>query len=92
MKKFFYRVEDETLLAVAKKFGVSPAGLIAENNLKRDVSRGDVLAVTVTGGKLYKVMPTDTVESIAGKFGISPEELRRKNGIDYVFYGLTITV
>ena len=92
MKKILFRVEDQTLLSVARRFKVPPTAIIKDNNLKADISAGDLLVIESAAGKLYAVQPTDSVESISERFGISEREIKEKNGIDYVFYGLTIVL
>lgn len=92
MKKFFYRVEAEDLLSVSKKFGVPPTVLIKDNGLKKEISRGDVLFINVPDEKHYAVRPADTLKSVAEKFGITEAEISEKNGVDYIFYGLTLWI
>ena len=92
IKEFLYRVgENETLLSISTKFKIPFTIIIADNGLTREVEYGDVLLLK-RNGTYYTVQLTDTVESIAEKFNLSVEELLQKNRIDYVFYGLTVSV
>ena len=92
IKEFLYRVgENETLLSISTKFKIPFTIIIADNGLTREVEYGDVLLLK-RNGTYYTVQLTDTVESIAQKFNLSVEELLQKNRIDYVFYGLTVSV
>lgn len=92
MKKFFYRVENDSVLSLSEKFGVPPTVIIKENRLKREIARGDVLLITLQDGKRYAVQPTDTLKKVAARFGVSEKELCEKNGVDYLFYGLTLLI
>ena len=92
IKEFLYRVgENETLLSISTKFKIPVTIIIADNGLTREVENGDVLLLK-RNGTYYTVQLTDTVESIAQKFNLSVEEFLQKNRIDYVFYGLTVSV
>lgn len=93
MKKIFYRVnEGETLFSVCEKLGVPPVTVIKENNLKNEISFGDLLYIEQGDCFIYKVTPFDTAKSIAQKFGISEEKLLRDNNVPYLFYGLIISI
>ena len=92
IKEFLYRVgENDTLLSISTKFKIPFTVIIADNGLTREVEFGDVLLLK-RNGTYYTVQLTDTVESIAEKFNLSVEEFLQKNRIDYVFYGLTVSV
>ena len=93
MKNFFYRVADgETILSISQKISVPPLLIIKTNGLKNEVSEGDLLYVEKHLGTLYKVQPFDTIKSVAEKFGVSENSIIEKNGVDYLFYGLTIII
>ncbi|MBQ9486163.1 MAG: LysM peptidoglycan-binding domain-containing protein [Clostridia bacterium] len=93
MKNFFYRVaENDGVLSLAKRFGVSPAAIVKDNALSKEISAGDVLFIRKTEGELYTVKPFDTLEEVAARFGVSPEKLAEYNGVEYLFYGLTIVI
>lgn len=93
MKNFFYRVSSgETLLSVAQKTGLPAPLIIKTNRLKREICEGDLLFIEKPDGILYKVQPFDTIESVAEKFGVSENYLLEKNGVEYLFYGLTIII
>lgn len=93
MQNFFYRVgKGESVLSLAKKFGVPPTAIIKDNALSSDISEGDVLFIRQISGRTYSVRPLETAEEIAEKFGVLPEALKTLNGVDYVFYGLDLII
>lgn len=93
MEKFFYRVgKGDTVIGLSARFGVPPVAIIADNDLKREISEGDILYIENRAGKLYNTEPFDTMESVAERFGVSPEDLKDANGVDYLFYGLKIII
>jgi len=93
MKKFFYRVKTgDSVLSISSRFNLSVRSLILKNNLTCEVEAGDMLCIEVSVDKPYFVNPTDTAKSVAEKFGVSEEELLSKNGVPYLFYGLTIRI
>ena len=93
MKNFFYRVSNgETILSISQKVGVPALIIIKTNRLNSEVSDGDLLYIEKQDGILYKVQPFDTAKRIAEKFCLSEKTLLEKNGVDYLFYGLTIII
>ena len=94
MRKFFYRVTDgDDIMSIAARFGVSAFSLVADNELIKEPSEGDVLFVYVREGTRYKITPYDSLKSISEKFSVTPFEIRSKNGnIPYVFYGTEIII
>lgn len=92
MENFLYRVsETETLLSIAEKFGVSPFSIIDENNLKSEVSAGDLLVVRKCGCRCYKVKPFDTIENVCARLCVSEEDLKKANGnLPYLFCGMLL--
>ena len=93
MEKFFYSVEEgDTLYLVANKLSVPSISIVKNNNLKRELQAGDLIYVEKDNCTVYKVMPFDTAKSVAKKFGVNEQELLKKNGVEYFFYGLTIKI
>lgn len=93
MEKFFYRVSaNETVFSVANKFDLPLCAIIKDNNLKKEIREGDLLYIERAGDIVYKVTPFDTVCSIAQKFGVKEKDILQKNGVPYIFYGLTIKI
>lgn len=93
MKKFFYRAEKgDTVFSLSNRFSVPPTKLISLNRLCREISEGDLLYIESAEGCLYKVKPFDTAKSVSEKFCVSEEKILKDNGVEYLFYGLTITV
>ena len=91
MEKFFYRViNGETVNSLCAKFNLPTALFIKENNLSKELEDGDLVIITKYSCKLYSVLPLDTLNSISKKFNLNKEELKEKNKIDYVYYGLKI--
>ncbi len=66
-------------------------GIIFINQLKEEVSAGDILLIE-REKNTYLVKPTDTIEEIAKKFGVLPEHILEKNHIPYIFCGLIIAL
>ena len=65
MKKFFYRViEGDSIISICQKFKCSVGTLIYNNNLKKEISAGDILLIEKCDN-LYLVKPTDTIKSLA---------------------------
>lgn len=94
MRKFFYRVKDnDDIMSIAARFGVSAFSLIADNELIKEPTEGDVLFVYAREGTRYKITPYDSLKSIADKFSVTPFEIKSKNGnLPYVFYGMEIII
>lgn len=91
MQNFFYRVgKGESIYSIAEKFDIPALLIINENNLKKEISAGDLIVLTKHSGITYTVELNDTLSSIAKKFHISQNQIENDNGIDYVFYGLKI--
>jgi LysM repeat protein len=79
-----YRVKNETLDELAKKFEVSVLAIKQLNQIS-SVSKGDIIAVPQEN--FYIVKPADTLDKIANKLSINKQELMRKNNIQKVFIG-----
>ena len=93
MEKFFYRVEEgDTILSLSEKFRMSACKIIKQNNLKKEISCGDILCIESGGQRLYKVNPFDTASSVAKKFNTTEEKILTDNGVEYIYYGLIICV
>ncbi len=91
MKSFFYRVQKgDTVFSLCVKFQLNISTLKKDNALYKEIEEGDVLFIQTNDG--YKIKPEDTLSSLSEKFNVSEEEILSKNGIPYVFYGLTITL
>ena len=93
MKKFFYRVQaGDSVLSLSQKFNLSVCKIIADNNLKKEIAQGDLLLICQNSNKSYKVKPFETAESLSQKIGVSKENLLKQNCVDYLFYGLIVTI
>ena len=95
MAKFFYRVEKgDSLISVCSKLKLPPLKIIQTNNLKKEISQGDLLYIETPppNAILYSVKPFDTAKKIAKTFGVTEKYLLEKNGVNYVFYGLVLEI
>ena len=93
MKKFFYRVNAfDTIFSISEKFRVPIGVLIFDNNLKQEVSEGDVLFISIPDGKKYHPTPLDDYKSVAEKINLSEDYLKEKNKAPYLFYGAWILI
>lgn len=92
MKKFLYRVESgDTVFSVASTFNIPVCVLIKLNNLKKEITAGDILYIE-SSEKTYRVKLFDTLYSVAERFNVSENELKEKNGIEYIYYGQEINL
>ena len=92
MKKFFYRVQErDSLNSIAQKFNAPIGRLIYNNNLKKEVSAGDILLIEQVKN-VYLVKPLDTLSDLAKKFNLTPQEILDKNHLPYLFCGIYIEV
>lgn len=92
MKKFFYRVIDgDTVISVSQKFNCSVGSLIFNNNLKKEISAGDIILIEKCDN-VYFVKPTDTIKNLAEKFNKTEQEVLEKNHLSYLFCGIYIEV
>ena len=92
MKKFFYRVQEgDSLNIIAQKFNAPIGRLIYNNNLKKEVSAGDILLIEQVQN-VYLVKPLDTLSDLAIKFNLTQQEILDKNHLMYIYCGLLIEV
>ena len=93
MEKFFYRVQEgDSVFSISEKFDIPVCIIIKLNNLKKDVSVGDVLYLKNERKTRYRVKPFDTAESVAQKFCIDKRRLLEENGVNYLFYGMILQI
>lgn len=91
MKKFFYRVQkDDSIFSLSTKFNVPTGKLIFDNNLRKEISEGDILLIEKSEKKLYRVEIADTIEKISKKCNLSSDEILKNNHLPYIFYGILI--
>ncbi|MCQ2387417.1 MAG: LysM peptidoglycan-binding domain-containing protein [Clostridia bacterium] len=91
MEKFFYRVkQNETVSILSKKFNCPQTILIKENNLKCELSEGDIVLIE-RHEDLYMIEPKDNLQNISEKLNENSEYLLEKNKTPYFFYGEMIT-
>lgn len=88
MINFFYRVQkQDTILELSIRFKVPIGVLIRDNNLKADISEGDLLFINRPNGTPYTVEVGDTLSSLAKRFGVTEDTLALKNNSPYLLYG-----
>jgi LysM repeat protein len=93
MEKFFYRVQEgDSLFSISEKFNIPACVIIKLNNLKKEVSLGDILYLEYCEKIRYKVKLFDTAESVAQKFGVDKDKLLKENGVKYLFYGIILQI
>lgn len=93
MEKFFYRVQEgDSLFSISEKFNIPACVIIKLNNLKKEVSLGDILYLEYCEKIRYKVKLFDTAESVAQKFGVDKDNLLKENGVKYLFYGIILQI
>ena len=93
MEKFFYRVESgDTVFALSRRFNIPVTIIVKLNNLKCEIEQGDLLYLERGQYRIYKVRPFESAESVAQKFNTTPQKILSDNGVEYLFYGLTIMV
>ncbi len=92
MEKFFYRVQrGDSVLRICQRFNCSIGKLIFNNQLKKEISAGDILLVE-REERVYVVQPTDTIEKIADKFCVLPQSILENNRLPYIFCGMIIAI
>jgi len=79
-----YKVGNETLKEIAKKFGVD-VFVLQRNNEISHLSQGDY--IEISNKNIYVVKPLDTISSISRKVGVSEQMLIQKNNIRQIFIG-----
>ena len=93
MEKFFYRVQaGDSVSTLSQRFCVPLTIIIKDNNLKKPIRQGQVLVINCTKGRLYKVKPHQTIEQVAKELNVDKQKIINDNGVDYLYYGLTILV
>ena len=70
----------ETVYSIARRYGVDPARLAADNGVPAsgELAVGQTLAVRFPR-QMYSVQRGDTLERIAGRFGVTVRQLYRRN-------------
>jgi len=79
------------VFSVASTFNIPVCVLIKLNNLKKEITAGDILYIE-SSEKTYRVKLFDTLYSVAERFNVSENELKEKNGIEYIHYGQEINL
>ncbi len=80
-----YKVKSgDTLVTIARKFGVSMMTLWWANKLKSkdDLHIGQVLRIPPVSGLVVTVKDTDTLDSLATAHGVKPARILDLNGLD----------
>lgn len=79
-----YKVENESLNDIAKKFDINVVLLKKINNIEH-VSKGDYIIMPTEN--TYVVKPMESIYTIAQKLNVNPEYLKQKNNTANVFIG-----
>ncbi|NLW56425.1 MAG: LysM peptidoglycan-binding domain-containing protein [Firmicutes bacterium] len=82
-----YRVsKGDTVFSIARKYGVDPALILAENQLSASsiLSIGQILRIPIRQNQLYQLQPKETLWRIAQRYGTTVEILMEINSIDDV--------
>lgn len=82
----------ESVYSISKKYSIPPLLLICSNNLKGEITTGNMLVLPKCNGKMYTVQVGESVESLCQKFSITKEEFQQKNGCNYIFPGLLVQI
>ena len=80
-----YKVKSgDTLVTIAKRFGVSMKTLWWANKLKSkdDLHIGQVLRIPPVSGLVVVVKDTDTLDSLSDKYNVKAEKIIELNGLD----------
>jgi len=82
-----YRVsKGDTVFSIARKYGVDPALILAENQLTASsiLSIGQTLRIPIRQNQLYQIQPKETLWRIAQRYGTTVEILMEINSIEDV--------
>lgn len=91
--KILYTVKNETLNDIAMRFGINKKTILDTNKISADdIDAGKILLLDTFKGKIYKVMPKDTLYTIANKHNVSAEALKAFNNLSEVFVGELIRI
>ncbi|HEX5012694.1 MAG TPA: M23 family metallopeptidase [Candidatus Limnocylindrales bacterium] len=80
-----YKVKSgDTLVTIAKHFGVKMMTLWWANNLKNkdELHIGQVLRIPPANGLVVTVKDTDTLDSLAAQYNVKPARVQELNGLD----------
>ena len=69
-----------------------PASVLLSFNKLKEISEGDMLVIPKLSGKIYKVLPFESLDQIAEKFNVSSKEIQEKNNIDKVYPFMEILI
>lgn len=79
-----YKVENESLEAISKKFDI-PILTLKKINQVETVAKGDYIVLPKEN--IYVVKPMESLPFIAKKLNVSVDYLKEKNKIERVFIG-----
>lgn len=91
--EIIYRAEEgDGVFLLAKKFNCPPSRIIADNNLKEQVKKGELLIISKGEYPLYKVAAGETAQDVCSRFNVSESEFLAENKITYLFAGQLVRV
>ena len=80
--RYYTVLKGDTVLGIAKKFGVSKDTIIWENNIKNNLLKvGQELTILPASGISYKIKKGDTLSGISKKYNISISKIKEFNTI-----------
>lgn len=82
----------ETLAQVSAMYNVPPFVIAGENDIKEGLYEGQRLVIGTYKGTLYRVKPTDTIDTVSKKFGVPADKILNDNktGALYPFMDIII--
>lgn len=83
--------KNESLQTVARKFGIAPQ-ILAFKNSDIIFKEGATIVIPKPDGQFYKVNAGDTIESICEKFVIDKTQFYEKNGVNFIYHGMIVSV
>ncbi len=88
----YYKLKkNETLQGLCARLSI-PQIVMKKENENIAIKSGVTVFVPRFLGVSYVVKPLDTFSSIASRFGLSENEIKKKNGIDFLSPGLVLDV
>lgn len=88
-----YRAEEgDDVMSLAKKFNCPPSRIIADNNLKSEIKKGELLVISRGEYPLYRIMPGENAEEVCSRFSLNQSEFLAENKITYLFAGQLVRV
>ncbi|MFI3128806.1 MAG: LysM peptidoglycan-binding domain-containing protein [Bacillota bacterium] len=91
MTRLYKLSKNESLQSVARKFGIAPQ-ILAFKNSDITFKAGATIVIPKPEGEFYKVSAGDTIESICEKFAIDKTQFYEKNGVNFIYHGMIVSI